>query len=186
VVAAQGTGRYIGIMSRRIRFQPTVSEPWLDVQSLALGAVPPGKGTPDLYALVYRASAPELRIDLYADRSTQLYVYQQGLFFEEILAIGLGHEVYLVSFAEGPPRTLHLNSYFVSLHRASDAVYVVSGEDITRLNLDGDVVWTSPQLAVDGIRVELISEDTLSGEAEHDPPGDWRPFRIRTDDGRPT
>jgi hypothetical protein len=54
------------------------------------------------------------------------------------------------------------------------------------LNLDGDVEWTSPQLAVDGIRVEPISEDTLSGEAEHDPPGDRRPFRMRTEDGQPT
>jgi hypothetical protein len=148
--------------------------------------VAPGEGTPDLFGLVFQASAPELRVDLYADRSTQLYVYQQGLFFAELLAIGFGHEVHLVSFSEEAPRTLRLSSYFVSLHRASDAVYVVSGEDITRLNLDGDVVWTSPQLAVDGIRVELISEDILSGEAEHDPPGDWRPFRIRTEDGQPT
>jgi hypothetical protein len=171
---------------RKVRFQSTVAAPWLDVPSLTLGAVPRSEGTPDLFALVFQASAPELRIDLYADGSTQLYVYQQGLFFGDLLAIGFGHEVHLVSFSGEASRTMRLNSYFVSMHRASDAVYVVSGEDITRLDLDGIVVWTSPQLAVDGIRVELIEEDVLSGEAEHDPPGDWRPFRIRTNDGQPT
>jgi hypothetical protein len=41
-------------------------------------------------------------------------------------------------------------------------------------------------IGVDGIRVELISEDTISGEAEYDPPGDWHPFRIRTGDGQQT
>lgn len=140
---------------------------------------------PDLYALIARASAPELRVDLYADRGQQRYVYQQGLFFDDMVAIGFGDEVHLVPLSEGAPRTLRLNSYFVSLHRQAESVYVVSGEDVTRLDLAGDVVWTSPQLAIDGIRLELIDDESISGEAEHDPPGDWRPFRIRVSDGKP-
>ena len=173
--------------SRTVRFRVTLAAPWPEVPSLALWAVPPGRGTPDLYALVSRASAPEFRLDLYADRAAQLYVCHQALFVGDLLAIGFGHAVHLVPWPPGgaPPRALRLNSYFVSLHRAADAVYVASGEDVTRLSLGGEVVWTSPQLAVDGVRVELISDQTLSGEAEHDPPGDWRPFRIRVTDGQP-
>jgi hypothetical protein len=171
--------------NRTIRFQPTVSARWLHARSVAVGAVPAGRGTPDLYALITRASAPELRVELYASRAEQTYVYQQGLFFDDMVAIGFGHEVHLVPLSEGAPRTLRLNSYFVSLHRQAESVYVVSGEDVTRLDLDGDVVWTSPQLAIDGIRLELIDDESISGEAEHDPPGDWRPFRIRVSDGKP-
>lgn len=171
--------------NRTIRFQPTVSARWLHARSVAVGVVPAGRGTPDLYALIARASAPELRVDLYADRGQQRYVYQQGLFFDDMVAIGFGDEVHLVPLSEGAPRTLRLNSYFVSLHRQAESVYVVSGEDVTRLDLAGDVVWTSPQLAIDGIRLELIDDESISGEAEHDPPGDWRPFRIRVSDGKP-
>ena len=135
--------------------------------------------------MISRASAPELRVDLYADRTRQLYVYHQGLFVGDLVLLGFGNELHLVPLAGGTSRAVALSSYFVSLHRQADSVYVVSGEDITRLNLEGQVVWTSPQLAVDGIRLELIGEELISGEAEHDSPGDWRPFRIRVADGRP-
>lgn len=47
------------------------------------------------------------------------------------------------------------------------SIYAVSGEDVARLDLTGDVVWTSPQLAIDGMRLELIDDESISGEAEH-------------------
>src|SRR5689334_16661667 len=110
--------------NRTIRFQPTVSARWLRARSVAVGVVPAGRGMPDLYALIARASAPELRVDLYADRGQQRYVYQQGLFSDDMVAIGFGDEVHLVPLSEGAPRTLRLNSYFVSLHRQAESVYV--------------------------------------------------------------
>ena len=170
---------------RTVRFRPAIDPPWTGVPALPLGAVPPSRGAPDLYALVSRASAPEYRLDLYAARGEQAYVYQHALFVESVLLIGFGEAVFVVPWPPGEPRTVRLRSYFVSLHRAADAVYVASGEDVTRLDLGGNVLWTSPQLAVDGVRIELITDEHVSGEAEHDPPGDWRPFRLRASDGRP-
>jgi hypothetical protein len=169
---------------RTVSFRRALSPRWLDVPSHALGAVPSGRGTPDLYVLVQRGSMPERRLDLYAD-GDQAYVYQQALEIGELLAVGFGHEVHLVPPLPNAPRTLRLRSYFVSLHRAADAIYVASGEDVTRLDEDGTVRWTSPQIAVDGIRVELINDDLVAGEAEHDPPGGWRPFQLDARDGTP-
>ena len=170
---------------RTIRFRPAIDPRWAGVPALRLGADPSGRGTPDLYALVSRASAPEYRLDLYAARGEQAYVCQQALFVESLLVLGFGEAVFVIPWPPGEPRSVRLRSYFVSLHRAADAIYVASGEDVTRLDLDGNVLWTSPQLAVDGVRIELITDEHVSGEAEHDAPGDWRPFRLRAPDGRP-
>jgi hypothetical protein len=179
-------GERVTVQTRRtVRFRPAIDPPWLDVPALPLGAAAAGRGTPDLYALVSRASAPEYRLDLYADGTEQSYVCHQALFVERLLVLGFGEAVFVVPWPPGEPRTVRLRSYFVSLHRAADAVYVASGEDVTRLDLDGKVLWTSPQLGIDGVRIELINDDVITGEAEHDPAGDWRPFRLRASDGRP-
>jgi len=170
---------------RTVRFVRALPAGWRDVPAVALGAVRASGGPPDLHALVARGSAPERRLELFADGSEQLYVYQQALLVGALLAVGFGHEVHLVPLDGGEARTLRLRSYFASLHRSADALYVASGEDVTRLTLDGDVEWVSPQIAVDGVRVETITDETVSGEAEHDPPGGWRPFRLRARDGRP-
>ncbi len=170
---------------RTVRFQPAIDPPWTNVPALALGAVPSGRGTPNLYALVSRASAPEYRLDLYADGAEQHYFRHQALFVESVLALGFGEAVYIVPWPPGDPRTVRLRSYFISLHRTIDSVYVASGEDVTRLDLGGNVLWTSPQLAIDGVRIELITDEHVTGEGEWDPPGGWRPFRLRASDGKP-
>jgi hypothetical protein len=95
-------------VSRTIVFRRTIQEPWLAAPSHALGAVRPG--APDLYALVRRGSLPELRLDLYADGATQLYVYQQALEIGELLAVGFGHEVHHVPPWPEAPRTIRLRS----------------------------------------------------------------------------
>ena len=170
---------------RTVRFRRVIDAPWIGIPALSLGAVPSGRGTPDLYALVSRASAPEYRLDLYMDGGEQYYFCHQAMFVEGLLLLGFGEEVFVVPWPPGEPRRVRLRSYFVSLHRAADAVYVASGEDVTRLDLGGNVLWTSPQLAVDGVRIELITDEHVAGEAERDPPGDWRPFRLRASDGQP-
>ena len=170
-------------MSRSVTFRRTAPERWVDVPAHALGAV--RTGPPDLHALVQRGSAPEMRLDLYAAAGAQLYVYHQALEIGELLAVGFGHEVHLVPPWPGTPRTITLRSYFVSLHRAADALYIASGEDVTRVDPDGSVRWTSPQIAADGVRVELITDDEIAGEADEDPPGGWYPFRLDARDGTP-
>jgi hypothetical protein len=170
---------------RTVRFRRTIAPPWTEVPALAIGASPSGRGTPDLYALVSRASVPEYRLDLYAAGADEYYFRHQAFFVEQTLLVGFGETVFVIPWPPGEARTVRLRSYFVSFHRAADAIYVASGEDVTKLDLDGNVLWTSPQLAVDGVRVELITDEHVSGEAERDPPGDWRPFRLRASDGRP-
>ena len=167
-------------MSRTVAFRRRADERWLAAPSHALGAA--AGGAPALYALVQRGSVPELRLDLHAARD-QVYAYHQALEIGDFLAVGFGHEVYLVPPWPAPPRALRLRSYFVSLHRSADALYVASGEDVTRVDADGTVRWTSPQIAVDGVRVELVTDDLVAGEADEEPPGGWRPFQLDARDG---
>lgn len=164
------------------RIEDAVSPPWTNVPATPLGAVPAGRGTPDKYVLVANAGTAIRRFDVYLS-SDEHNFRESVLLFDEAIAIGCGEHTFIARIVGGEPRTVRLRSYFSEFHRATDAVYVVSGEDVTRLDLSGAVVWTSPPIGVDGVIVESIGPDFISGVGEYDPPGDWRPFRIRVNDG---
>lgn len=166
---------------RTVQFRRALPPGWDAVPALSLGT---GGGAPAVHALVRRGSVPELRLALHAD-AADARAAQQALEIGDLLAVGFGHEVHLVPPLPAAPRTLRLRSYFVSLHRAEDALYVASGEDVTRVDAEGAVRWTSPQIAVDGVRVEMVTDEEIVGEADEDPPGGWRPFRLRAEDGAP-
>ena len=53
------------------------------------------------------------------------------------------------------------------------------------VNLDeeGELLWTSPALGVDGVLVHSIDDGVIAGEGEWDPPGGWRPFRVALSSG---
>jgi hypothetical protein len=173
---------YTQILRLEVMIQHTISHPWTNVPVTALGAVPAGRGTPDRYVLVANSGTPLRRFDVYGS-SDESHYRESVLLFGDVIAIGFGERVYTARIGKGEPRILRLRSYFSEFYRASDAVYVASGEDVTRIDLSGNVVWTSPAVAVDGVTIESVGPDVISGAGEHDPPGDWRPFRIRTTDG---
>jgi hypothetical protein len=55
---------------------------------------------------------------------------------------------------------------------------VASGERVLRFNRDGSKMWESDQIAVDGVIISSVDEVSISGQAEWDPPGGWRPFAL--------
>ena len=67
--------------------------------------------------------------------------------------------------------------------QASDFLLIASAERVIRLNVDGTIAWTSDVVGIDGVVVNDVLGDVVTGEGEWDPPEGWRRFRLRLADG---
>lgn len=68
--------------------------------------------------------------------------------------------------------------YFGSFYPLPDSLLVCSGTRLYRLSPTGELMWTSPELGIDGVIVSEVRDGLILGEGEWDPPGGWLPFQI--------
>ena len=95
-----------------------------------------------------------------------------------VLAVGFGDRLRLVSLTDKGQREHRLDSYFVELHQAEDALLALSGSGILRLDREGRAVWQRSGLGIDGVVMREVKDGAIYGEGEWDPPGGWRPFTL--------
>ena len=135
-----------------VEFRSTLDAPWIDMEPLLLGAVPSGRGTPDAYVTVGLNASPVLRIDLYRS-SEQSYTFNDALGWSRFAVICWGHAIYFVELDTKQVTTLELNSYFGHAYPSEKFLLVASADRLFQVNRDGDLVWRSEPLGVDGVVV---------------------------------
>jgi hypothetical protein len=86
--------------------------------------------------------------------------------------------MFLVKIRDREISTLELGSYFGHLYPFESCLLVASGERLFRLQPDGELAWSTGVLGIDGVQLGQVVGNTIEGEAEWDPPGGWRPFRV--------
>jgi len=162
----------------------TIRTPWLTTPVVALGTVPSGRGTPQLFGCVARGDRPLARLDIYGDPGSESYFQSEALTWQDNIVVGFGWHVYIVSSTTLGCVDIDLPSYFQTLQVTPDYALAVFGSGILRFDRRGTVIWENAALAIDGIRIDRIQGDEISGSGEWDPPGGWRPFAISLADGR--
>ena len=60
---------------------------------------------------------------------------------------------------------------------------IVAGCGLVRVEPDGHVRWRNNDLGLDGVVLDKVSEVSITGSGEWDPPGGWRSFQISTAKG---
>ncbi|MFN3648407.1 MAG: hypothetical protein ACK47B_02400 [Armatimonadota bacterium] len=158
------------------RFRETLDAPWTHLTPLRLGEPPTGLGTPDSFVTVEEDGTPRLRVDLYAGGET--FAFQEARVWHRWVVIGSGHRVYLVSQSGEPAVTVELGGYFAGLYPDESCLLVASAARLFRLSEEGEILWVSEELGIDGVVVERVEAGLISGQGEWDPPGGWRPFRV--------
>jgi uncharacterized protein (TIGR02996 family) len=166
----------------RATFHRVLDAPWSGLPPLRLGAVPPGLGTPDRYVLVEPDAGPPLRLDLYAGPA-ECHAFEEALVWGGLLAVGFGHRVHLVRLEDRSACSLDLGGYFGHLYAGEGYLLAASAERLVRIRADGALLWSSGPLGLDGVVVNSVEGGVVEGEGEWDPPGGWRPFRLRLDTG---
>jgi hypothetical protein len=74
-----------------------------------------------------------------------------------------------------------LHSYFGHLYPTDDILAVASAERLFVINDTVNVCYTPYPLGIDGVIVDKVTGSEILGQGERDPPGGWKPFRIKLD-----
>jgi hypothetical protein len=148
-----------------------LSPPWTDRTPVALG-----DGRLAGYLLVEREGTPFRCFALHGIGKPEAWLRAQAFLWRDKIAIGFAERVYLVPVGSGSAHLVTLESYFSAFVGDDDFLLAVSGEDITRLDPQGGIVWRSVPLGIDGV---------ITGEATDDPPDVWTAFRLSLADGKP-
>ena len=160
----------------KIQFHPTIDARWTRVEPIRLGRVPTGLGTADQF-ITLDFVEPILRVDLYKS-SDESFTFDDALLWSHFLVIGWGHGAYLVDLRSRQVLTTPLGSYFCHLYPTSERLLVASGERLFCIASDGNTLWCSDVIGIDGVIVDRVDDGVIRGQGEWNPPGGWQPFSL--------
>jgi hypothetical protein len=166
------------------KFAAAPDPPWLTVETVAMSAVPKTGRTPDRYVLIEGDGAPLLRGDIYV-HEPQAYPFEDVQVWNMLVVAGYAGALYCVNVATRATTRYPLDGYFGHLYVEDRYCLATSASEVLRLNPDGTLMWRRENCAVDGIIINNVDADTIAASAEWDPPGDWRPFKLRLSTGEP-
>jgi hypothetical protein len=165
-----------------VTIQDKIDRPWDQLRPIRLGSIPKGLGTPNIFVTVYANSKPPIRLDMYAD-SDETHIFEEALFCYDFVTIEFGLHVYLVALMSHGIKTYVLGNYFSQLYPAKGFLLITSAEHMLRVERDGSVKWSTQRLGIDGVKIDCIEDGIIKGEGEWDPPGGWKPFKVRLESG---
>jgi hypothetical protein len=166
------------------KFAATLAPPWLSVDAVAMSTVPKTGRTPDRYVLIERDGAPLLRGDIYV-HEPQAYPFEDVEVWNDFVVAGYGGAVYCLHTRTRQTYRHALSGYFGHLYVEPTYCLATGASDILRLNPDGTLMWRRDGCAMDGILIDRVDGDAITGSAQWDPPDDWRPFKLSLETGQP-
>jgi hypothetical protein len=124
-------------------------------------------------------------------RSTvpECFPFQDAKTWHQLLVIGWGCGYYIIQLEDDTYTRHPVATYFGSIAtgaefgRGDDFLLILCGERITRINDDGTIAWVSEPVGLDGVTVSGVKSGIVDGDGEWDPPGGWKPYRLRLADG---
>jgi hypothetical protein len=163
----------------------SIASPWSEMDPLQVGAFRPGAA--DLFVAIAEDGRPVLRVDIYRSPHPECFAFQDAIVWSEQVFVGYGESVYVIDPAMRGKFQIFLTGsapYFGGFYAGPDYLLAASGDSLLRLGADGKVLWTAPDLGLDGVIVDSVNSGVIHGQGEWDPPGGWKPFALRLDSGR--
>lgn len=164
---------------------------WRDADRVVVGASSSLSVEPVASVGVELGSGLRQRIDLFASAGQSCF--QDVRCVGEVVYIGYGQLVAVVKPKAGILATHALDGYFGHFFAATDvdasasdlgqSMLVASASELLRFDDAGRLLWRSTGLGVDGVVVHSVRDGILHGDAEWDPPGGWKPFRLHLETG---
>jgi hypothetical protein len=145
---------------------------------------------PDCFVVITESKNPILVVHLYLfDESDS---FRELKLSSNVVVIGLGHKVHFVNTKTKEVNSHDLGCYFGHLYSydqmGSDyfenEILVASSDRLYLFNIEGEVVWKSERLGIDGVVVHHIEQAQVFGAGEYDPPGGWVNFKLSAVDGK--
>lgn len=120
----------------------------------------------------------EIRYEYHCSPFKQAHVYSS------ILAVGFEEHFYLFDVkAKRNLLSLKCDGYFGYFYVYRQYLYVADACFLRCINFEGEIVWQSPPLGIDGVIVNQFTDTEIHGEGENDPPGGWINFKLDINTG---
>ena len=163
---------------------------WSALAPIKVGAYEGNLSNPQDFVLVSEGDAPFLRIAVYTPHDDYHLRCEADIWRDWVL-VGFGRQVAIVPLAGGDvcgfslsdPALDTLFDYFCRFYCDADHAFASSGRRVFRIGADGSLMWTSPEVGLDGVLVHDVSAGLVTGDGEWDPPGGWLPFTLALDTG---
>ncbi len=165
-------------------FQSEIAAPWTLLAPVRVGQSPTGQGTLKQYVTVEFDDGSRLRIDLYQNTS-QCFAFEKACIWLNFVVIGWGEHLYLVNRHSLKVIDHALDCYFADFYCDPAFLLAASGQSLFRISPTGAMRWQSVGVGVYGVTIDRVDEETIHGDGEWDPPGDWRPYRLSLSTGLP-
>jgi hypothetical protein len=143
-----------------------------------------GTGQAEMFVLV-DAGEKRICVEIRPD-GPQAYPFRDAVIWKDLVVIGFGSALYVIGLQDLNCRVHDFTGYFGSLKCSDANCLVASDEGVLCLSADGTALWHQRGLAADGVLIQDVSDKVIRGEGQWDPPdGDWVPFRLDLETGRP-
>ncbi|WP_170156631.1 hypothetical protein [Roseateles depolymerans] len=162
---------------------------WHDAARVVLGTPTNPTAAPVAAVGIRSGTQARWRVDLFASVGYSCFQDVRGI--GELVYIGYGEQVAVFSPRNGELVSHSLDGYFGQLFTAIDlespelgsSVLVASASELLRFDGTGRLLWRMSELGIDGVVVHRVQDGRIFGDAEWDPPGGWKPFRLHLDSG---
>jgi len=176
--------------SRSDDFQIRTERLWSSVAPINVGECSIEPGIPDEIVFIDRGQEPFMRLHIHYP-PLEYHLKTEAKIWSGWVVVGFSGRVVLVSIHDGLQRTIALSDvtpsdsfdYFCQLFSEGDVLLACSGRRIFRIGRQGEILWKSDELGLDGVLVHHVDSTAISGNGEWDPPGGWQPFTIALDTG---
>jgi len=164
-----------------VAFKSALDDSECKLEPIRVGKPLNRQGSHDIHLIIETERTPVLRIDLYTD--LECCAFQDAQIWRDLILIGYGESLHLVNPKSKTSKTIILEGYFGHIYLFDNFALIASALDLQKISPDGEVVWKSSPLGIDGVIVEGIQNDFIVGQGEWDPPGGWKPFRLNLNSG---
>lgn len=101
-------------------------------------------------------------------------LFDDAIIFNEYLCIGSRDSVYFINMDNLECKEIEVQMYFGYFHIYNDLLFVLDGQGVIAFDNKIHELWRQTDLAIDGVVLEEIENDTvLVLSCEMDPPGGW-------------
>jgi len=158
---------------------PPLDPPWSSMMPVVLGE----QNAKGLYILVEKNGQPWGVFALGSGNRGECWFGVDAICWDGMIVIGFAERIYVVNPCGVFVNSIDLDEYFCAFAHSRDWLLVATGACVLRIGQNGQILWQSRRLAIDGIVIEGVEDGRISGAGEWDPPGGWREFSLTLADG---
>lgn len=163
------------------KLQNTIDSPWTLLTPIRVGRVPAGEGTPGIYVTVERDDVAFARVEAWPTVKgpfTQIEVWKR------FVVLGWNECAFLIDPTTHQVIGVDCDGYFGHLYPLDDHLLIADASRLVCIDENGQRLWESDCLGIDGIIVDSVQDGVITGRGEWDPPGDWKAFQLMLTTGQ--